>query len=119
FPALGNLTLPFVTATELGPSSRFVAPHDFIWEPINSNLPLDLDGHGTHVSGTIGQTTNNNAGTAGVAFNVKLMPVKVIDSNWDDIFGAPNFATDDTVARGIRYAADNGAKVINMSIGRT
>src|SRR5439155_21984606 len=71
------------------------------------------------VSGTIGQTTNNNSGTAGVAFNVKLMPVKVIDSNWDDIFGSPNFATDDVVARGIRYAADNGAKVINMSIGRS
>ena len=31
------------------------------------------------------------------------MPVKVIDSDWDDIFGAPNFGTDDTVARGIRY----------------
>src|SRR5439155_21342391 len=116
FPSLGDLTLSFVAATELGPSSRFVAPRDFIW---GGTLPLDLDGHGTHVSGTIGQTTNNNSGPAGVAFNVKLMPVKVIDSNWDDIFGSPNFATDDVVARGIRYAADNGAKVINMSIGRT
>jgi subtilisin family serine protease len=56
---------------------------------------------------------------AGVAFNVKLMPVKVIDGDWDDIFGSPNQGTDDIVARGIRYAADNGAKVINMSIGRT
>jgi serine protease len=119
FPALGDLTLQFVAATELGPSSRFVAPHDFIWEPINSNLPIDLDGHGTHVSGTIGQLTNNNAGEAGVAFNVKLMPVKVIDGNWDDIFGSPNQGTDDVVARGIRYAADNGAKILNMSIGRT
>jgi serine protease len=117
FPALGDLTLPFVAATELGPSSRFVAPHDFIWE--SNRPPIDLDGHGTHVSGTIGQLTNNNVGTAGVAFNVKLMPVKVIDSNWDDIFGSPNQGTDDVVARGIRYAADNGAKVLNMSIGRT
>jgi serine protease len=129
YPSLGDLTLPFVAATELSPSSRFVSPHDFIWEGINANLPIDLDGHGTHVSGTIGQLTNNantntgdtrhRGGTAGVAFNVKLMPVKVIDSEWDDIFGAPNFATDDTVARGIRYAADNGAKVINASFGRT
>src|SRR2546422_7220421 len=118
YPSLGDLTLPFVAATDLGPSSRFVAPHDFIWEGVN-NLPIDLDGHGTHVSGTIGQATNNGLGGAGVAFNVKLMPVKVIDSDWDDIFGAPNQATDDVVARGIRYAADNGAKVINLSIGRT
>ena len=116
YPALGNQTLQFVAATDLGPSTRFVAPHDFIW---NDNLPLDLDGHGTHVSGTIGQTTNNGQGTAGVAFNVKLMPVKVLDGTWDDIFGAPNAATDDVVALGIRYAADNGAKVINMSLGRT
>ena len=119
YPSLGDLTLPFVAATELGPSSRFVSPHDFIWEGINANTPIDLDGHGTHVSGTIGQTTNNGVGAAGVAYNVKLMPVKVIDSEWDDIFGCPNFGTDDVVARGIRYAADNGAKVINASIGRT
>ena len=40
----------FVAATELGPASRFVAPHDFIWDDAT---PLDFDGHGTHVSGTI------------------------------------------------------------------
>ena len=115
-PALGPVDIPFAAATDLFSSSRFVQPHDFIWD---DNLPLDLDSHGTHVSGTIGQLTNNSFGTAGVAFNVKLMPVKVIDSDWDDIFGAPNQGTDDVVARGIRYAADNNAKVINMSIGRT
>jgi serine protease len=126
YPALGNLTLQFVAATELGPSTRFVSPRDFIW---NDALPLDLNGHGTHVTGTIGQLTNNGSngqgdvanggGTAGVAFNVKLMPVKVISTQWDDIFGSPNSGTDDVVALGIRYAVDNGAKVINMSIGRT
>jgi serine protease len=126
YPALGDLTLQFVAATELQPLSRFVAPHDFIW---NDALPLDLNGHGTHVSGTIGQLTNNagtglgdvahGGGTAGVAFNVKLMPVKVISSEWDDIFGSPNQGTDDVVALGIRYAADNGAQIINMSIGQT
>jgi serine protease len=115
YPALGDLLLTFVAAPELGPASRFVAPHDFIWD---TSVPVDLDGHGTHVSGTIGQLTNNGLGVAGVAFNVKIMPVKVIDSMWDDIFGSPNFGTDDVVARGIRYAADNGAKIINMSIGR-
>jgi serine protease len=112
YPALGHVTIPYAAATQL---ARFVSPRDFIW---GGDTPLDFDGHGTHVSGTIGQTTNDGIGTAGVAFNVKLMPVKVVDSIWDDLFGAPNAATDDVVAQGIRYAVDNGAKVLNMSIGR-
>jgi serine protease len=45
--------------------------------------------------------------------------VKVIGSEWDGVFGATDLGSDSTVARGVRYAADNGAKVINMSIGRT
>ena len=124
YPALGDMVLDFVAATELQPFSRFVKAHDFIWD---DETPLDLSGHGTHVSGTIGQLTNNrgtglgdvanDGGTAGVAFNVKLMPVKVISGEWDDIFGSPEAGTDDVVARGIRYAADNGANIINMSIG--
>ena len=118
FPALGQIDVPFAAAPDLGGADRFVSPRDFIW---NDADPLDLDGHGTHVSGTIGQLTNNGIGVAGMAFNVRLMPVKVIDSTWDDIFGGRgiNFGTDDVVARGVRYAVDNGAKVLNMSIGRT
>ena len=116
FPALGPLDLAMAQAPDLGPSDRFVSPRDFIWE---DDLPFDFDGHGTHVAGTIGQSTNNGQGVAGVAFNVRLMPVKVVDGQWDEIFGARGQGTDETVARGVRYAADNGAKVINMSIGRT
>ena len=116
FPALGIVDVPFAAAPDLGPLDRFVAPRDFIWD---TALPLDLSGHGTHVTGTIGQLTNNSVGVAGMAFNVRIMPVKVIDSLWDLIFRAPNRGTDDVVARGVRYAADNGAKVLNMSIGRT
>lgn len=115
FPALGSVTIPFAAAPELGGPERFVAPRDFIW---NTNTPLDLDGHGTHIAGTIGQVTNNGAGVAGMAFNVRLMPVKVIDGDWDAIFNSPVFATDDVIARGIRYAADNGAHILNLSLGR-
>jgi serine protease len=116
FPALGQIDVPFAAAPDLGGSDRFVSPRDFIW---NDTVPLDLDGHGTHVSGTIGQLTNNGIGVAGMAFNVRIMPVKVIDSLWDDIFRSPFQGTDDVVARGVRYAVDNGARVLNMSIGRT
>jgi serine protease len=114
FPALGTVDVPFAAAPDLG-ADRYVAPRDFIWD---DNLPLDFNGHGTHIAGTIGQLTNNSVGVAGMAFNVKLMPVKVSDSEWDFIFDSPFIGTDDTVARGIRYATDNGAKVINVSLGR-
>ena len=116
FPALGIIDIPFAAAPDLAGADRFVAPRDFIW---NDTDPLDLDGHGTHVAGTIGQLTNNNIGVAGMAFNVRIMPVKVINSLWDDILGSPFEGTDDVVARGVRYAVDNGAKVLNMSIGRS
>ena len=84
YPALGPVTIPYSAAPQLvggsdaGPHRR---AYDFISDGLNP--PLDFDGHGTHVSGTIGQLTNDSIGTAGVAFNVKLMPVKVLASDWD------------------------------------
>ncbi len=118
YPALGTIEVPFAAAPELGESGsdRFVAPRDFIWD---DDLPVDVDGHGTHVAGTVGQLTNNGRGPAGMAYNVRLMPVKIIEGLWDEIFGSRFQGTDDVVARGIRYAADNGARVVNLSIGRT
>ncbi len=118
YPALGIVNVPFAAAPELGASgsTRFVAPRDFIWD---DDAPVDLDSHGTHVTGTVGQLTNNGLGGAGMAYNVRIMPVKIIQGLWDEIFSSPNEGTDDVVARGIRYAADNGAKVINLSIGRS
>jgi serine protease len=114
FPGRTFVDIPFAAAPELGPTSRFVSPHDFIF---NDDTPLDMVGHGTHVTGTIGQLTNNGVGVAGMAFNVSIMPVKVIGDLWDFVF-AQSTGTDDTVAQGVRYAVDNGAKVLNMSIGR-
>ena len=114
FPALGTIDVPFAAAPDLG-ADRFVAPRDFIWD---TNLPLDFDGHGTHIAGTVGQLTNNSVGTAGMAFNVRIMPIKVADGAWDFIFDSPFVGTDDLAARALRYAADNGADVINLSIGR-
>jgi len=86
-------------------NTTFVPGYDFI------NLddhPNDDDGHGTHVTGTIAQSTNDNYGVAGIAYNASIMPVKVL---------GPDGGTTTQVADGIRFAADNGAKVINMSLG--
>jgi serine protease len=87
-------------------NAHFVAGYDFI--NFDSH-PNDDEGHGTHVCGTIAQSTNNLAGVAGVAFNCSIMPVKVLDVNGE---GSHSAAAD-----GIHFAVDHGAKVINMSLG--
>lgn len=80
------------------------------WDFINSDShPNDDESHGTHVTGTIAQTTNNYLGVAGVAFNTTIMPVKVLD--------AAGSGTYQQVADGIYYAVNNGAKIISMSLG--
>jgi serine protease len=83
-----------------------VSPYNAISGDFN---PDDGDGHGTHVSGTISQATNNGIGVAGLAFEACIMPVKVLGDN-----GSGTFAD---IAEGIYYAVDNGAQVINMSLG--
>jgi serine protease len=119
YPPIRNAIIPYAAAPQLVTPGRIVSPHDFVNDN-SPNTPFDFDGHGTHVSGTIGQLTNDGIGEAGVAFNVKLMPLKALCADWDVLFGTPEDRcnTDDDVVRAIRYAADNGAKVINMSLGR-
>jgi serine protease len=86
--------------------TSFVPGYDFV---NNDTHPNDDEGHGTHVTGTIAQRTDNNSGVAGIAFNVSIMPIKVLNSN-----GSGSYAG---IADGIYFAADNGADVINMSLG--
>ena len=69
----------------------------------------DGHGHGTHVAGTIAESTNNREGVAGLAFESSIMPVKVLS---DDGFG-----TSEGIADGIRWAVDNGAHILNLSLG--
>jgi len=95
----------FVQVPDLKGAS-FVAGYDFVNDDTHAN---DDHGHGTHVAGTIAQATNNGEGVAGIAFEAKLMPVKVLDH-----FGSGNSAD---IADAIRWASDHGAKVINMSLG--
>ncbi|MGE0075936.1 MAG: S8 family peptidase [Sphaerochaetaceae bacterium] len=74
----------------------------------NNDNTYDDNGHGTHVSGTVAQTTNNSHGTAGMAYGVALMPIKVLDGNGE------GYSSD--FAAGIIRAADSGADIINLSL---
>jgi serine protease len=96
----GVTQVPDLAGIELVEGYNFVA---------NTPNAADDHGHGTHVAGTIAQATNNRLGVAGVAFGAKIMPLKVLSAQGSGSMGA--------IAQAIRYAADHGAKVINMSLG--
>ena len=80
--------------------------YDFINEDSD---PDDDNGHGTHVAGIIGASINNSLGIAGVASGVKIMPVKVLKAN--------SGGNSHNIARGIVWAVNHGARVINLSLG--
>ncbi len=74
----------------------------------NNNLEDDI-GHGTHIAGIAASATNNSVGIAGISYNSPVMTVKVLDQ-----FGTGWYSD---IAAGIIYAADNGAQIINLSLG--
>lgn len=81
----------------------------FGWNFADGNAnTLDTNGHGTHVSGTIA-AARNGVGATGIAYQADVMPVKVL--------GSDGSGSDYGVAQGIRYAVDNGADIINLSLG--
>jgi serine protease len=86
--------------------TEFKTGYDFVNKRVEA---LDDQAHGSHVAGTIAQSTNNGKGVVGVAFGSRIMPVKVLSRT-----GAGSLAD---VADGIRFSADHGATVINMSLG--
>ncbi|MEM8778100.1 MAG: S8 family serine peptidase [Cyanobacteria bacterium P01_G01_bin.49] len=96
----GVSRVPDLQQTEFVPGYNFVS---------NKKDASDDHGHGTHVAGTIAQSTNNRYGVAGVAYQAKIMPLKVLSGS--------GFGTVSDIAEAIRFAADNEADVINMSLG--
>ena len=95
-----GILVPDLAATSI------VAGYDFVDDDAQ---PYDQHGHGTHVAGTIAQSTNNDYGVAGLAYGSAIMPLRVLDGQGKGGFGG--------VADAIRFAADHGAGVINMSLG--
>ncbi|BAY13539.1 S8 family peptidase [Calothrix sp. NIES-2098] len=86
--------------------TKFVKGYDFVNDREEAT---DDNGHGTHVAGTIAQATNNKYGVAGIAYEANLMPLKVLND-----YGGGTIAD---IAEAIKFAADKGADVINMSLG--
>jgi serine protease len=84
---------------------QFVKGHDFI---AHNSFPNDRNGHGTDVASTIAEATNNRKGLTGLAYGVRIMPVRVLDSEGN--------GDASTIARGVRFAVNHGARVINLSL---
>ena len=85
--------------------TRFVDPYDFV---ANNRFPLDRQGHGTFIAGTIAEATNDGIGLTGLAYGAAIMPVRVLDTSGE--------GDAVSISRGIRYAVNHGAQVINLSL---
>lgn len=97
-----------VQATHPDLAGRVLAGYDFA---NNDADPADDNGHGTAVAGVAAAQGNDGIGVAGAAWNVAILPVKTMSSSGSGSYSA--------IANGITYAADRGAKIINLSLGGT
>lgn len=89
-------------------AGRVLAGYDFV---NNDSDASDDNGHGTGVAGVAAAQGNDGTGVAGAAWNVAILPVKTMNSSGSGSYSA--------IANGITYAADRGAKIINLSLGGT
>ena len=87
--------------------TEILGGYDFVEK--HSYVEKDSTGHGTAVTGLIAATANNGVGTAGVAYGVKILPVRIAA-------GSVNIYSSDLV-NGLRFAADAGARIVNLSFG--
>ncbi len=85
--------------------SQFVGGYDFV---AHNRYPNDRNGHGTDVAGTIAEATNNGRYLTGLAYGARIMPVRVLDSEGN--------GDASTIAKGVRFAVNHGARVINLSL---
>lgn len=85
--------------------TRFLRGYDFLHP---GDPPVDRNGHGTHVTGTIAESTNNGIGLTGLAYNAWIIPVRILDRDGS--------GTELGIARGIRFAVRRGAQIINLSV---
>jgi serine protease len=121
-----TVPVPFRVNPDIS-AARILPGRDFIfWNgPV-----LDMVGHGTHVAGTALEETNNNVTLAGIAYKARLMPLKVCVGYWEiqivtSASGIPGFVdpedeggcSDAAIIQAVRYAADNGAQMVNLSLG--
>jgi subtilisin family serine protease len=117
-PELQPLLLPgrdLVDLVGVAPKPGWHFEGDFL---TRDNTPQDEVGHGTHVAGTIAAVSDNGTGVAGVTWHCRLLPVKVLTRmvrNSDGAVTGVGTAVD--IAAGIRWAADNGAHILNLSLG--